>query len=123
MDPISQINPVLDALRKQLAQNIERLRRAGRLAGSGRTAAAAGAAAAAEPLELSLRRRVSALDLRSPEGRATAVRAFVETVLVSEFGPALLTDPSFSDMLEEVSGSFKDDAELGERLAQALAAL
>ena len=52
MDPISQASPVLDALRRQLAENIERLRRAGRLSAGTRSGPpAARSPAAAETLE------------------------------------------------------------------------
>ena len=40
MDPISNLNPVLDALRRQLAENIERLRKSGKLAPASRTSRA-----------------------------------------------------------------------------------
>ena len=113
---------MLDALRKQLAQNLERLRKAGRLAGRA-PAAGAGAARAEETFDASLRRRVAAIDPRAPDGRAKALRAFVEAALVAEFGAALLTDPGFGGLLDEVSASFAEDPELAARLAAALAAL
>ena len=123
MDPISNLNPVLDALRRQLAENIERLRKSGKLAAGGRAARAEQPAARAEGLESVLRRKISALDRRSPEGRSQAVRVFVESVLAAEFGEALLADPRLGELLGEVSASLREDPEIREQLDSLLAEL
>ena len=123
MDPIGQINPVLEALRRQLAENIERMRKAGKLAAASPGAAASRAAAAAEPLEAVLRRRVAAIDRRSPEGLAAASRVFVEAVLVAEFGRGLLADPGLGEMLNEISASLREDPEIREQLDRMLGEL
>jgi hypothetical protein len=123
MDPISQVNPVLDALRKQLAENIERLRKSGKLAAAAGAARPGQAAAGAESLESALTRKLAALDRRSAEGRVAATRAFVETVLVAEFGHSLLADPGFGEMLAEISASLRDDPQLREQFDRMLAGL
>ncbi len=124
MDPISQVNPVLDALRKQLAENIDRLRKSGRLAAAGAAASSGAASAAgAESLQAALARKLSALDRRSPEGRAAATRAFVETALVAEFGHGLLSDPAFGAMVADISASLREDAEVREQFDRMLANL
>jgi hypothetical protein len=121
MDPISHLNPVLDALRRQLAENIERMRKAGKLAAARTDEAREPAAAdAAEALEAAVRRRVAALDRRSPEGLAAASRAFVETVLLAEFGQGLLSDPGLGEMLGELSASLREDPEIREQLDRML---
>jgi hypothetical protein len=122
MDPISQVNPLLDALRKQLTENIERMRKSGQLATAGK-AGAAPAAAGAESLEAALGRKLAALDRRSPEGRAAATRAFVESALVAEFGQGLLSDPAFGDMVAEISATLREDPATCEQLDQMLAGL
>jgi hypothetical protein len=121
LDPISNLDPVLEALRRQLAQNIERLRKAGQLASSAPGAASGARAAAAENLEAMLRRRLSAIDKRSSEGRVRATRAFVEAVLAREFGESLLADPGAGDMVNEIATALRDDAQTRERLDQLLA--
>jgi hypothetical protein len=124
VDPISQINPVLDALRRQLAENIERMRKAGKLAAAGQGAAARQSApAGAEPLEAAVRRRVGAIDRHSAEGLAAASRVFVETVLVAEFGQGLLADPGLGEMLNDLSASLREDPELREQLDRMLTEL
>jgi hypothetical protein len=121
MDPISPFNPVLDALRRQVAENIERLRKSGKLAAGARGDRTEQAGARGEGLESVLRRKISALDRRSPEARAQAARLFVETVLVAEFGEALLSDPGLGDLLSEVGASLSEDPQLREQLDRALA--
>lgn len=124
MDPISNVNPVLDALRRELAENIERLRKSGKLTGgSASTRAQQPAAGRAEGLESILRRKIGAIDRRSPEGTARATRAFVEAVLVAEFGDALLADPGLGDLLGELSACLRGDPQLCEQLDGVLAAL
>jgi hypothetical protein len=124
MDPISQANPVLDALRRQLAENIERLRRAGKLAAGTRSGPpAARSPAAAETLEAALRRKLAAIDRRSSAGLSAATRIFVETVLVGEFGPGLLTDPGFGQLAAELSDSLREAPDVREPLERMLAEL
>ncbi|SRR5260221_14543508 len=114
MDPIGNLNPVLDALRRQLAENIERLRKSGKL-GAGARAGQTPERIPAEGLEAIVRRKVAGLD-RSPTGRAHAARAFVEAVLVAEFGDAMLSDPALSDMLSELSAFLREDPQIREQL-------
>jgi len=124
MDPISQANPVLEALRRQLAENIERLRRSGKLAAGTRSgAAAARSPGAAEDLEAALRRKLAGIDRRSSAGLSAATRVFVETVLVGEFGAGLLTDPGFGQLAAELSESLREEAEVREPLERMLAEL
>jgi len=125
MEPIGPLNPVLDALRRQLAENIERMRKAGKLAAAGdaRSAREPGAAAGAEPLEATLRRRIGPLERRSAEGRAAATRVFVEAVLVAEFGRGLLADPGLGEILAEVSAALREDPEIRDKLDTMLAEL
>ena len=114
MDPINNLNPALEALRRQLAENIDRLRRSGKLAAG--TRAAQAERPGVEGLEAALRRRISALDRASPEGKRRATRIFVEAVLAAEFGEAVLADPGLGEMLGEISASLLADPQLSERL-------
>jgi hypothetical protein len=122
MDPISNHNPALDALRRQLAESVKRLRKSGESTGS--SARRAGQPAArAKGLESILQRRISAIDRRSLEGKAHATYAFVESVLVAEFGEALLSDPGLGKMLVEISDSIREDPQLRDQLDDLLALL
>ena len=116
LDQISSLNPVPDALRRQLAENIERLRNSGKLSLSSRDAAAEQSAAQAGDLDAILRHKLSALDPSSPEGQAQTTCTFVETVLAAEFGEALRSDPGFNVLLGEISASLREDPQLREHL-------
>lgn len=107
MDPINNVSPVLDALRRQLAQNIERMRKSGRL-GGGATAAAGAGASDAPSLEAALLARLAAPQARKL-GAAAAARVFIETVLLAEFGAGLASDPGFGPLVEEISSAFGED--------------
>jgi phage-related baseplate assembly protein len=122
MEPVGGPNPVLDALRRQLAENIERLRKAGRLA-PGSRADASGAAARAETLDAALRRRLAAIDRRSADGPAQAARIFAESVLAAEFGDAILTDPGLGDMVREVGKALHEDPAIRAELDRLLGEL
>jgi hypothetical protein len=120
MDPINSLNPALEAFRRQLAENIDRLRKAGRLAGASPARAEAQQAPAAG-LEAILRRRIAAIDPRSPEAKARVARAFVESVLVAEFGEALLADAGFGELLSEIGSALRADAHSSAQLDELLA--
>jgi hypothetical protein len=115
MDPISNFNPVLEALRRQLAEDIERMRKSGKFAGSP-SRPAGQPAMRAKGLESILQRRISGIDRRSPDGKARAAYAFVEGVLVAEFGEALLSDPGLGQMLVEIGDSLRQDPQLRDQL-------
>jgi hypothetical protein len=123
MDPIGQVNPLLEALRRQLAENIERMRKAGRLGAAPAGAAREPGAAQTESLEAALRRRVGPLERRTPEGRMAATRAFVETVLMAEFGRGLLSDAGFGEMLNDLTASLREDPALREQIDSVLGEL
>jgi len=108
MDPINQLNPVLDALRRQLAENIERMRKSGKLARGPAAATGRTAAPAAPSLDAVLAQRLGGPQARglSP---AAAARVFVETVLLAEFGQELLSDPALGPLIDDISSAFRED--------------
>jgi hypothetical protein len=108
MDPINQLNPVLDALRRQLAENLERMRKSGKLARGSAAATGRAAASAAPSLDAVLAQRLGGPQARGV-GLAAAARIFVETVLLAEFGEELLSDPGLGPLLDDISSAFRDD--------------
>jgi hypothetical protein len=120
MEPISQANPVLDALRRQVAENVERLRKAGKLATTRPAGQAAAAPAVAETLEAALRRKLAAIDRRSAHGLRAATRTFVETVLVEEFGAEVLADPQFGAMVSDLAAALREEPEIRDQLDRVL---
>lgn len=123
MEPVGGSHPVLEALRRQLAENIERLRNSGRLAPGAEEGAAGTDAARPAPLDEILRRRLSAVDRRSADWPRRARRVFVESVLASEFGDAILLDPGFGEMARTIDAALRDDALFSQQLDDLIAEL
>jgi hypothetical protein len=123
LEPVSGSHPVLEALRKQLAENIERLRKSGRLAPGAEESATGADAARPELLDEILRRRLSAVDRRSADWPQRARRVFVESVLASEFGDAILLDPGFGEMARTIDAALRDDALVSKQLDDLVAEL
>jgi hypothetical protein len=110
MDPVNPLHPAFAALRQQLAENIERLRKSGRVAV--RAGSPSPAPAQAPSLHAAVAARVAGIDRRSAQGRERATRALVEVALLAEFGEELLSDPAFGAMLDEISSNLREDADI-----------
>jgi hypothetical protein len=120
MDPVDGLNPLLESLRRQLAENVERLRKSGKL----------GSAQAARPpqgvpstLEATLRRKIKTIDRTTTGGRTQAARAFVQAVLAAEFGEGVASDQAFGSLLGELSSSLMADGDMQQRMEQMFDAL
>jgi hypothetical protein len=118
MDPLNGANPVLAALRRQVAENVQRMRTSGKL---GPTNNVQGGQSGPVSLDDVLRRKLKGIDKQSAAGRSQATKAFVEVVLAAEFGEAVLSDPAFGDMLAELSTSLRADPELSASIDKVLA--
>jgi hypothetical protein len=124
MDPVSNLGAMIESVRRQLGTN-----RAGNAAPSSRTASTAaqretGAAQASlSGLQQALRQRLAAIDGDETTRRRRATRVFVEQVLLREFGDAIIEDPAFQTLLDQVQGLISADPELDRQLAAALKAV
>jgi hypothetical protein len=67
----------------------------------------------------SLAQRIACIGADDPDRKRKAVRLFLESELVREFGPAVLNDPGFPQMLDAVQDQMAQDP----ASAQAVAAL
>ncbi|HEX5682663.1 MAG TPA: hypothetical protein VFY73_01400 [Ideonella sp.] len=67
------------------------------------------ARAAEEDLATSIARRVAAIDQADPERRRKAFRVFLESVLLDEWGPQLINDPGFYQLVESVQVQMETD--------------
>lgn len=63
-------------------------------------------------------RRVGAIDPLDPERSRKALRVFLESVLLGEFGMGIANDPSFADMVGDVQKQMEADPELSQAGAQ-----
>jgi len=78
--------------------------------------------AAAAPVASSLAARIQAIPADDPGRRARAVRMFLESELLREFGADLINDPQFAMMVDAVHRQMRDDPAIAEA-ADALADL
>jgi hypothetical protein len=123
MDPIANLQPLLDVFRRQLAENVERLQQRSKSSGEPSGQRSEESPERVEGLEAVVRRRISAFERHSPEGKVYATRTFVESVLAAEFGAHVLADPGFGRLVAEVSAALRDDPQLRERLDDLLVKL
>jgi hypothetical protein len=95
-------------------------------ASMGRTApSSASRRQAPEDLAAVVARRVQAIDPDDPGKARKAFRIFLESVLLAELGDALINDPAFYRLVDQVQGQMEADPRLRaeiERAAQALLA-
>lgn len=71
---------------------------------------------ALQQLSQDLRSAVRAVDLASADGPRRGRRAFVEAVLLDEFGMSLANDPRFPQIVDKVEAAIVDEDELRREL-------
>lgn len=77
------------------------------------------ASSAGEDLASTLARRVAAIDPADPDRRRKAFRVFLESVLLDEWGPQLINDPGFYQLVANVHTQMEASAELRGLMDQA----
>jgi hypothetical protein len=122
MDPINQVNPVLDALRRQLLENIERMRKAGKLP-MRPGARVEGEANSARGMEAVLSDRLAGINAATPEGFVNATRVFVEVALLTQLGEDLRSSAGFGQLVDDVGAAMRDDPDVRARLERMFAEL
>ncbi|MES2635143.1 MAG: hypothetical protein V4669_19410 [Pseudomonadota bacterium] len=63
--------------------------------------------------------RIRAIDTKDPQRGRKAFRMFLETVILSELGQALASDPSFQVMLDHVQQQMESDPDLAKAASEA----
>lgn len=106
MQPVDNIAQVMQVLRRQMAENLERMRSSGKLG------AAQPAAPAVRNVRQTVERRIKSIDADDPRYLEKAASLFVESVLLAEFGDGLVNDPEFRDLVGQVQSALLADAEL-----------
>jgi hypothetical protein len=96
--------PLAAALQAQLAAVRERARSP--QSGEAKAPAASGKATASV-----LAQRLQAISREDPDRRHKAVRLYLESELSREFGPALLNDPAFPQLLDAVQQQMRADGQ------------
>lgn len=88
---------------------------AGRSAAQGRRPASREAAS----LGAVIARRIHAIDPSDPDRRRKAFRVFLESVLLAELGEALINDPGFYQLVDQVQAQMHADADLARAMDEA----
>jgi len=112
MQPVDNVSQVMQILRRQMAENLERLRGSGRLAGSGVPPPATSVGGTARTLRQTAERRIKSIDPDDPRYLEKATHMFVESVLLAEFGEQLVNDLEFRDLILSVQSTMLADTEL-----------
>jgi hypothetical protein len=77
------------------------------------------APAAVPPGRSVIARRVQAIDPGDPDRRRKAFRVFLESVLLAELGEALINDPGFYQLVDQVQSRMQTDADLARAMDEA----
>jgi hypothetical protein len=105
MDPIDSVSRAMQLLRRRLSNPQGRAS-----ASAPETLIAADGGSARPSVRESVATRLGALDADDPSYLDRATEAFVESVLLSEFGDELTNDPQFRQLILGVSRDLRADA-------------
>jgi hypothetical protein len=78
---------------------------------------------APEQLTALIEQRVRQIGADDPQRGRKAFRVFLEAVLLSHFGEALVADPKFFQVVDEVQGGLEADAACAQLVGRAIAHL
>lgn len=122
MDPISRLNGLMEVLRRQIAESARRLDAHGKT-GTPATrspSAAAPTAVSVQQLRRQITDRLRAIDKTDPRQGDKARRVFFESVLLWEFGDALLRDRRVDDVIDHIETAFRSSPDLDRQLGELL---
>lgn len=66
----------------------------------------------AESLASAIARRITAIDKADPDRRRKAFRVFLESLMLDEWGPQLINDPGFQQLVDNVQTQMESRADL-----------
>jgi hypothetical protein len=116
MEPVHNIAQVMQALRRQMAANLERLGQSGKLTGQAGPLAGTPSQRVQPTVRQAMARRIRSIDPDDPGFLEKAALVFVESVLLAEFGEKLLNDPEFRDLATQVQSAMISNSEIREDL-------
>ncbi len=114
LDPVDNITQIMQVLRRQMAENLSRLRQSGALPPARADHAPA---PAAQSLRETLQRRVCALSPEELARRGRMADVFAEAVLLEQFGGGLVNDPGVRDLIAQVAETMSADPTLEDGLS------
>jgi hypothetical protein len=116
LDPVNNLGQVIAILRRQMSERSAKLGPQSTLA---RASTPEGMAAAAQELrdvQKKVQLRIRALDVDDERRHSKAVRIFLEGVLRREFGDAMINDPAFYTLMDDVQLAMESDPDTNESL-------
>lgn len=116
MEPVHNIAQVMQALRRQMAANLERLGQGGKLTGQAGPLSGTPSQRVQPTVRQAMARRIRSIDPDDPGFLEKAALVFVESVLLAEFGEKLLNDPEFRDLATQVQSAMISNTEIREDL-------
>lgn len=118
MDPINPLNGIAELIRQRINAETatKRLGKSSHQAKTGEAERGRQRASVAE-LRGELSCALEAIDPDKPASRQKAIRIFVETVLVWQFGSGILNDPAFSELVGEVQATLDKDPSIARTLS------
>jgi len=123
MDPLSGVSSVMEVLRRQMSENLERLRRTDGATAGRRALPRISGKPVAPTLRQTLVTRIRGLDAQDPQYQRRATAVFVETILGAEFGDAIQNDPEFRLVAREVAEAMSANTKVADDLAVLFAEL
>lgn len=118
MDPLGGVSPVMEILRRQMTENLEKLRRSGGADAPSRPMPPLGGLPLKPGLRQTLARRVGSLGARDPQFQEKATALLVESILTAEFGESLVNDGGFRLMIRDVARAMSAEPAVAADLAQ-----
>ena len=116
MDPVSNLSQVLAILRRQMSERSAKLGPQSTLARASTPESAAAAAQELRDVQKKIQQRIRALDADDERRHSKAVRIFLEGVLRREFGDAMINDPAFYALIDDVQLAMESDPGTNESL-------
>lgn len=119
LDPVGRLSQVMQLIRQQMAE------RASRLESGASTLPAAPPALAARQISIGelkskIRERIQLIQRDDPRRADKVQRAFLESVLAWQFGPELMLDRGFEEIVAGVQESLQAHPDLHARCMQML---
>jgi hypothetical protein len=122
MDPINNVNQLVETLRRQLIDAQNKTGATSRTPSQTNIGATSGQAGV-EVLQQKIREKLRRIDSGDPKAAQKSVHIFLESVLLWEFGERLMEDPKFYALLDEVQISMESDPAVREDLSMLISQL
>lgn len=123
LDPVRGVSQVMEALRRTMSENLEKLRQAGRLPPGQQTGLQRARPESTTDLRRKVTRRLRSIPEGDPAFQQKTVGLFVESVLLDQFGESLVNDPGFRELIDQVCTTMTQDEAIASDLRALIAEL